>query len=83
MFHTAECAVYYNIAENPRPHVYFPQLQLYTGRMTFIVATRSEPLAVTSAVERALRAVNPNIAVAFLTMDQLVEEQLVTTASRQ
>jgi len=29
-------------------------------------------------VEGALREVNPNIAIAFLTMDQLVEEQLAT-----
>jgi putative ABC transport system permease protein len=44
--------------------------------MTFVVATRDEPLTIAAAVEAALREVNPDIAIAFLTMDQLVDEQL-------
>ncbi len=74
----AKNAIYYDLREAPRSHVYFPQLQLYVGRMTFLVATRTEPMAAARAVDRALREVNPNIAVAFITMDQLVEEQLAT-----
>ncbi len=74
----AKNAIYYDLREAPRSHVYFPQLQLYVGRMTFLVATRTEPRAAARAVDRALREVNPNIAVAFITMDQLVEEQLAT-----
>jgi predicted permease len=74
----AKTAIYYSLAEQPRAHVYFPQLQLYMGRMTFVVAKHDEPLAIAGAVEGALREVNPDIAIAFLTMDQLVDEQLAS-----
>jgi predicted permease len=74
----AKNAIYYNIREAPRGQVYFPQLQIYLGRMTFLVATRTEPLASARAVDLALREINPNLAVAFVTMDQLVDEQLAT-----
>jgi len=74
----AKNAIYYSLEENPRPHLYVPQLQLYVGRMTFIVATQGEPATAMRGVEAALRLVNPDLAVAFLTMDQLVEEQLAT-----
>ncbi len=72
----ARNAVYYSLREAPRPHVYLPQLQLYVGRMTFLVATRTDPIASATAVAAALREINPNVAVAFTTMDQLVGEQL-------
>jgi len=72
----ARNAIYYSLREAPLPHVYLPQLQLYVGRMTFLVATRTDPMASGGAVAAALRETNPNIAVAFTTMDQLVGEQL-------
>ena len=72
----AKTAVYYNLREVPTAQVYFPQLQLYTGRMTFLVATRTDPLVAARSVDAALREVHPDIAVAFTTLDQLVEEQI-------
>ena len=72
----AKTAVYYSLREAPRAQVYFPQLQLYVSRMTFLVATQSDPSMATRAVDAALREINPNLAVAFTTLDQLVDEQL-------
>jgi macrolide transport system ATP-binding/permease protein len=72
----AKTAVYYSIREAPRGQVYLSQLQLYVGRMTFLVATRPEAMTLAGAVDGALREINPDIAVAFTTLDQLVEEQL-------
>jgi predicted permease len=72
----AKPAIYYSLTESPLPYVYIPQLQFYMGRMTFVLATRDSPLIVRAAVEKALREVNPDLPAAFLTMNQLVEEQL-------
>ncbi len=71
-----EPAVYYDVREDPWPHVYLSQYQFFVGRMSFTVATQGDPRALTGAVEAALREGTPDLAVAFLTMDQLVAEQL-------
>ena len=71
-----ETSVYWRLGEAPVPFVYIPILQVYTGRMTFHVATLVDPMTVAPAVESALREFDPNLAVAVNTVDGLLDEQL-------
>lgn len=72
----AETSVYWRLGEDPVPFVYFPNLQLYSGRMTFHVATGPEPMALAGAAERAMREFDPNLAIAVNTVGALRDEQL-------
>jgi predicted permease len=72
----AETSVYYNVTESPRPHIYFPSLQFYSGMMSFVVATEPPTTTMVGPVDQALRELNPNLAIAPMTLEGLVETQV-------
>jgi len=71
-----EGAVYYSVREAPRGQVYFPFLQLYTGRMNFIVSTDPSTAAMAGPLEAALREIDPTLSIAPMTLRGLVDAQL-------
>lgn len=72
----AETSTYWRLGEDPVPFVYFPLPQLFTGRMTFHVGTAPEPGVLAGPVERAMRELDPNLAIAVNTVGALLDEQL-------
>jgi putative ABC transport system permease protein len=68
-------AIYYSVREATWPMVYLPHLQLYQGRMTFVVATRDDPHTMIRPVEQAMRELDPNLAIEPLVLADLVEEE--------
>jgi hypothetical protein len=72
----AETVVYYNVTERPRPHVYVPTLQFYTGMQNFIIATDPPPEALVPQLDAALRELDSKLAIAPMTMTSLVDEQV-------
>lgn len=72
----AETSTYWRLGEDPVPFVYFPLRQLFTGRMTFHVLTGADPMVLAGAVERAMREIDPNLAIAVNTVGALLDEQL-------
>ncbi len=74
----AENSTYWWLGEDPVPFVYFPLRQLFTGRMTFHVATLSRPMEVAREVERAMRDVDPNLAIAVSTVEARLDQQLAS-----
>jgi predicted permease len=74
----AETSTYWRLGENPVPFVYFPQMQLFSGRMTFHVATGPDPMTLAGPVESAIREFDPNVAISINTLEGLKEEQLAT-----
>jgi predicted permease len=74
----AENSTYWWLGEDPMPFVYFPLPQLFTGRMTFHVATLTDPMEVARAVERAMREIDPNLAIAVSTVEARLDQQLAS-----
>jgi len=74
----AETSTYWRLGENPVPFVYFPQMQLFSGRMTFHVATGPDPLTLAGPVESVLRDFDPNLAISVNTLESLRDDQLAT-----
>jgi len=72
----AETAVYNTVTEMPQAHAYFPSLQLYQGRQNFILFTEASTAVMVDPVDRALRELDPNLAIAPMTLAGLVETQL-------
>ncbi len=71
-----EGAVYYSIREAPRGQVYFPFQQIYTGRMSFILSTGPSVSSMVGPLQAALREIDPNLSIAPMTLQGLVDEQL-------
>jgi predicted permease len=74
----AETSTYWRLGENPVPFVYFAHTQLFSGRMTFHVATGPDPVTLAGPVESAMREFDPNLAIAVNTLDALRDDQLST-----
>ncbi len=72
----AETAVYHSVTEAPQAHAYFPSLQLYQGRQNFILHTEASPATMVESVNRALRELDPNLAIAPMTLESLVDSQV-------
>jgi predicted permease len=72
----AENSVYWQLGEDPVPFVYLPLRQLYTGRMTFHVATGSDPMGAVAGVEHVLRGLDPNLAIVASTVGERLDQQL-------
>ncbi|MGD2123245.1 MAG: ADOP family duplicated permease [Gemmatimonadota bacterium] len=72
----AETAVYNSVTEAPQTHAYFPSLQLYQGRQNFVLHTEASPATMVEPVDRALRELDPNLAIAPMTLESLVESQV-------
>jgi predicted permease len=71
----AATSVYYNVTEQPRPHVYIPTLQFHQGMQNFIVATDPPTGAMVARVEEALRELDPNLGISPMTLESLVDDQ--------
>jgi predicted permease len=70
-------AVYYEIGEDPWAQIYNAQLQDYGSRVTFVVATAGEPLAMVRQVEQVLRDYDPTLAIFDVTtLDDVVSQEL-------
>ena len=72
----AETAVYNTVTEAPQAHAYFPSLQLYQGRQNFVILTEASPSALVGQVDQALRELDPNLAIAPMTLEGLVDQQM-------
>jgi len=73
----ARNGVYYDIGEDTWAQTYHAQLQDYQPRITFVVATEADPLAVVPQVEKALRDYDPKIAIfGVRTLDDVVADEL-------
>jgi predicted permease len=72
----AETAVYNNVTEAPQAHAYFPSLQLHQGRQNFVLHTEAAPASMVEPVDRALRELDPNLAIAPMTLASLVDSQV-------
>ena len=63
--------------KNPSATVYVPYWQRNFGQASLAVKTAMEPLAASSAIRAAIRAVDPELPVpAFRTMDEIVSESV-------
>jgi len=71
-----EGAVYYSIREAPSGQIYFPFRQIYTGRMSFIISTGPSVSSMLRPLQTALREIDPNLSIAPMTLQGLVDEQL-------
>jgi predicted permease len=72
----AETAIYNRITEAPQAHAYLPSLQFYQGRQNFVLHTTASPAAMVESVGKALRELDPNLAIAPMTLESLVDSQL-------
>ncbi len=71
----AATAVYHSVTESPRTHAYLPSLQWYQGRQNFIVATEAPINTMVRPVEQSMREIDSNLAIAPLSLQDLVEDQ--------
>jgi len=74
----AETSTVWRLGENPVPFVYFSQAQVFSGRMTFHVATGPDPMTLAGLVESAIREFDPNLAISINTLEGLRDDQLAT-----
>jgi putative ABC transport system permease protein len=66
-----------SLNKNPSATVYVPYWQRNFGQASLAVKTAMEPLAASSAIRAAIRAVDPELPVpAFRTMDEIVSESV-------
>jgi predicted permease len=73
----ARNANYYEVGEEPERQVYLPQLQQYSSRVTFLVVTRGDPLALSRAVDGQFRTLDPNIALYDVrTINDVIDAEL-------
>jgi predicted permease len=73
----AKNANYYEVGEDPERQVYLPQLQQYSSRVTFLVVTRGDPLALSRAVDGQFRTLDPNIALYDVrTINDVIDAEL-------
>jgi predicted permease len=73
----AEDVKYATLGEPPTPYVYVPLSQMFNGNLTLHVRTRSTPAGLLPEVERAIRGLDPELAIADArAMDQVLEESL-------
>ncbi len=56
-------AVYYDVGEKQETQIYVPQLQQYGSRITFVLATRGDPLAMARSAERVIRDYDRKVAI--------------------
>jgi predicted permease len=52
---------YRSLGDRPRPYLFRPLMQSYEPRMTLVVRTKGEPLALAGAVREQLRALDANL----------------------
>ncbi|MBN1203605.1 MAG: ABC transporter permease [Myxococcaceae bacterium] len=63
----------------PRPQLYRPHAQVPSTRMTLVVRTRGEPLALARAVREALWAVDPDVPMGEVrTLEQVARDSIAT-----
>jgi predicted permease len=74
----AKTTVYHAVTEAPRPHAYFPSLQLYQGRQNFVLHTEPPAPSMVSQVDRALRTLDANLGIAPMTLTGLVDRQVAS-----
>jgi len=66
-----------SLDKNPSPTVYLPYWQRNFNQVSLAVRTEMPPLAASSAIRSAIRAVDPELPVpAFRTMDEIVSESV-------
>lgn len=69
----ARNAQYHELGESPVPHIYFPARQTPQKEVTFLLETEVDPLTLAAPAERALQAVDPEVAIAATeTMEEAV-----------
>lgn len=74
----ASTVVYYNVTEQPRPHVYIPSLQFYQGMQNFIIHTEPPMETMVTRLDETLREIDPNLGIAPMTLEGLVDTQIST-----
>jgi len=75
----ARDAVYYDLGETPQPQLYFSYLQFFRPRVTFALESHGPAAALAADVRRAIRALDPSIAISALrTYDSVLDGVLVT-----
>jgi predicted permease len=76
----ARNANYYELGEDPQPLVFVSALQpiaAFTGRVSFLLQTAAEPMAVAKSAQNELHSIDPNLAFSSVqTMGDCVERVL-------
>jgi ABC-type antimicrobial peptide transport system permease subunit len=76
----ARNAKYNELGEEPRPHIYLPELQpfaTFTGRRAFLVQTAGDSMSVAKLVKDEIHTLDPDLAfMSVRTMDDCVERVL-------
>jgi putative ABC transport system permease protein len=68
---------YATLGEPPTPYVYVPLSQMFSGNLTLHVRTRATPASLLPEVERTIRALDPELAIASArAMDDVLAESL-------
>jgi len=68
---------YSTLGEPPTPYVYVPLSQMFSGNLTLHVRTRATPASLLPEVERTIRALDPELAIASArAMDDVLAESL-------
>ncbi|MDT7688145.1 MAG: hypothetical protein QOE46_904 [Acidobacteriota bacterium] len=69
---------YRSLGDRARPYVYRPLMQSYEPKMTLVVRTKGEPLALAGAVRAQLRALDANLPIADVkTLDAMFDLSLL------
>jgi predicted permease len=64
--------------EPPRSHLYVPQFQDYESQVTFIVATRGNPMAVVRHIEQAMHSYDPAMVIERVrTLQDIVDRRIL------
>jgi putative ABC transport system permease protein len=73
----ARNAQYYQIGEEPTGQIYLPLYQVGGARITFVLHTARDPVALARDAEDAFHAVDPNVALYnVLSLDQVIAERV-------
>jgi putative ABC transport system permease protein len=67
----------YGLGQEVRPEIYVPFAQLPSSFLTVVLRTTGDPLALTEAVRREVRSLDPNLPVErFTTLDEIVQRSV-------
>jgi predicted permease len=73
----ARNAAYYDVGEEAVTQTYLPQTQHYDSEITFVVQTHGDAAVHLGSVERAIRSVDPNVAISNITtLEAVVDAEL-------